>query len=318
METVFIDRRNTQITVAQGSLRVKKLGVDGSYTSLPLTQMNAVVISCDCQLTSGMLRSLSKHKVSLICLNNRDPDASMISVPMSNGNIARRVSQYQWLSNEERKRRFALALIRRKVTLQLSLLRKLMLKRPDKGTELHRSILALQGLKTSYLSPTILNKATTYELLGYEGIAAKHYFVAFCEVFAPSLGFNGRNKRPPRDPVNSTLSLTYTMTYFEAIRACHGAGLDPYIGILHKPDYNRASLACDVEELIRAHVDYWVYDMFRLRIIRPDHFHTESSGACLLSKAGRKVYYEQLALIMPTWRKRLRAVCALLAKKLVE
>ncbi|WP_072054929.1 CRISPR-associated endonuclease Cas1 [Aliivibrio fischeri] len=318
METIFIDRKNTEITVAQGRLKVKQNGEVGSYTSLPLTQMNALVISCDCQLTSGMLRSLSKYKVSLICLNNRNSDASMISVPMSNGNIARRVAQYQWLSDDAKKAMFAQKLIRRKVTLQLSLLRKLKSQRPEKLTQFNRAISALQNLRLQSLTKPSDSNTSINELMGFEGIAAKYYFSAFSEVFAPGLGFTRRNKRPPRDPVNSILSLTYTMTYFEAIRACHGAGLDPYLGVLHQPDYNRASLACDIEELIRTQVDNWTYEMFLMRVIRADHFRNEKSGACLLTKAGRKVFYEQLSLIMPLWRKHLRSICAVLAKKLIE
>ncbi|MDN3651351.1 CRISPR-associated endonuclease Cas1 [Thalassotalea ponticola] len=318
METIFIDRKNTQITVAQGRLKVKHPGMEGSYTSLPLTQMNALVISCDCQLTTGMLRSLSKFKVSLICLNNRNPDASMISVPMSNGNIARRVAQYQCISDDAQKSLFAQKLIRRKITLQLSMLRKLKSQRPDKATQFNRAISALQKLRLKTSTKLADATANMHTLMGYEGIAAKHYFSAFTEAFAPSLEFTGRNKRPPRDPVNAVLSLMYTMTYFEAIRACHGAGLAPYLGVLHQPDYNRASLACDIEELIRTQVDFWVYEMFRLRVLRSDHFCRENSGACMLTKAGRKVFFAQLAIAMPQWRKYLRSICAILAKTLVE
>lgn len=316
METIFIDRKNTELTIAQGRLKVKLDNKEDQYTSLPLTQMNALVISCDCQLTSGMLRSLSKYKVSLICLNNRNPEASMISVPMSNGNIARRFAQYQWLADEGNKRLFSQKLVRRKITLQLSMLRKLKKLRPDKSTQLNRAIKVLAKLRNE---PVRLSSATTTsEIMGVEGIAAKHYFSGFSEVFAPSLKFTQRNKRPPRDPVNSILSFMYTMTYFEGIRACHGAGLDPYLGILHQPAYNRASLACDIEELIRTHVDLWTYDMFRLKIFRLDHFKHDKSGACVLTKAGRKIFYEQMAIIMPEWRKHLRAICRVFANRLLE
>ncbi|WP_419465660.1 CRISPR-associated endonuclease Cas1 [Aliivibrio fischeri] len=208
----------------------------------------------------------------MFCLNNRNPDASMISVPMSNGNIARRVAQYQWLSDDAKKAMFAQKLIRCKVTLQLSSLRKLKSQRPEKLTQFNRAISALQNLRLESLTKPSDSNTSINELMGFEGIAAKHYFSAFSEVFAPGLSFTRRNKRPPRDPLNSILSLTYTMTYFEAIRACHGA----------------------------------------------DHFWNEKSGACLLTKADRKVFYEQLSLVMPLWRKHLRSICVVLAKKLIE
>jgi CRISPR-associated protein Cas1 len=317
METIFIDRKNTELTIAQGRLKVKVENQHEQYTSLPLAQMNALVISCDCQLTSGMLRSLSKHKVSLICLNNRNPEASMISVPMSNGNIARRFAQYQWLANEEHKILFSQKLVRRKITLQLSMLRKLKAVRPDKATQFNRAIKVLSKLRSAN-SRSLIGSMTINEVMGIEGIAAKHYFSALSEVFAPSLKFTQRNKRPPRDPVNSILSFMYTMTYFEGIRACHGAGLDPYLGVLHQPTYNRASLACDIEELIRTNVDFWTYEMFRLKVFRLDHFRYEKNGACILTKVGRKIFYEQLSMVLPEWRKHLRSICRVLANKLQE
>ena len=48
-------------------------------------------------------------------------------------------------------------------------------------------------------------------LLGYEGMAARTYFEALSEIIEPDFKFNGRSRRPPRDPFNSMLSLGYTL-----------------------------------------------------------------------------------------------------------
>jgi CRISP-associated protein Cas1 len=57
------------------------------------------------------------------------------------------------------------------------------------------------------------------ELLGIEGNAARVYFAAFAGMIKIedddgaefSFDFNGRNRRPPKDPVNALLSLAYSV-----------------------------------------------------------------------------------------------------------
>jgi CRISPR-associated protein Cas1 len=96
METLFIDRINTQLSIDHGRIKISL--ECGSHSSLPLRQLRSIVISCDCQLTTSMLRTLTKEQVSLICLNNRDPEASFVAANDHAGNIQRRLRQYQVLS----------------------------------------------------------------------------------------------------------------------------------------------------------------------------------------------------------------------------
>ncbi|WP_257999316.1 CRISPR-associated endonuclease Cas1, partial [Fischerella thermalis] len=48
-------------------------------------------------------------------------------------------------------------------------------------------------------------------LRGYEGRAATVYFQALGSLFSSVFKFEKRTKRPPTDPVNSLLSLGYTL-----------------------------------------------------------------------------------------------------------
>ncbi len=151
------------------------------------------------------------------------------------------------------------------------------------------------------------------QLLGVEGAGAKAYFAAYCQLFAPELCFAGRNKRPPKVPVNAVLSLTYTLLHYEAVRTAISASLDPMLGVLHKPSHGRESLACDLMELLRASANQWVWQIFHDRHLRADHF-THDKGACLLSKTGRSHYYPAFQNQLPVWRKRLRHYVRILAR----
>jgi len=78
--------------------------------------------------------------------------------------------------------------------------------------------------------------ASAEELLGIEGNAARIYFGAFDgmlkagdEAENPAgfrLDFEGRNRRPPRDPVNALLSLGYSMLTKDLTIACYAVGFD--------------------------------------------------------------------------------------------
>ncbi len=71
------------------------------------------------------------------------------------------------------------------------------------------------------------------ELLGIEGTAAALYFEQFESMLKQrddwKFDWRGRNRRPPRDPVNALLSLGYSMLAKELTGVCHAVGLDPVI-----------------------------------------------------------------------------------------
>lgn len=310
METVFIDRRGTNLTANQGRLCIKH--ESGSInTSIPLQQMRALVISCDCALSVSMLRTLGEHHIALICLNPRNIDASLISVPERHGDISLRINQYALQRDAVISTRIARLLVHQKIVQQRHLLAECLHERADCWYPLTHSIRQLDGILQQ-----LPHAAGPQQLMGYEGTAARIYFAAFQCVFPASWQFTQRNKRPPRDPVNALLSLAYTLLYFDALRACYAAGLDPQLGFLHQPGYGRAALACDLVELLRHRVDRWVWDLVRQQTLRLDHFDTADQGACLLNKTGRKHFYEQYMQQAPHWLQRMRKLSARLAHEL--
>lgn len=139
-------------------------------------------------------------------------------------------------------------------------------------------------------------------LLGYEGSAARVYFDAYQSLFSDRLAFCGRNRRPPRDPVNAVLSLTYSMLTSECARALAAVGLDPAFGIYHQTDYGRPSLACDLVELVRTRADHFVWRLFAEQQLREHHF-SRQLNAVLLNKEGRAIFFPRYQLDLKGCRK---------------
>jgi CRISP-associated protein Cas1 len=130
-------------------------------------------------------------------------------------------------------------------------------------------------------------------LRGIEGDAAATYFSVFEELINENrredYSFSGRNRRPPRDPVNALLSFVYAILGQDIGAALNGVGLDPQVGFLHADRPGRDSLAQDLLEEFRPWLaDRLVLSLINRRQLKASDFITESSGAVRMSDGARK------------------------------
>ena len=92
-------------------------------------------------------------------------------------------------------------------------------------------------------------------LLGIEGAAARSYFGSFAAMLKDdrlgTFDFAGRNRRPPRDPVNCLLSFLYALLVKDLTAVVYSIGFDPYLGVYHRPRFGRPALALDLAEEFR-------------------------------------------------------------------
>lgn len=86
------------------------------------------------------------------------------------------------------------------------------------------------------------------ELMGYEGNAARIYFDVLNKLVAPEFSFQGRTRRPPKDPFNAMLSLGYSILMNEVYGKLIAKGLNPCLGFMHQDRENHPALASDLIE----------------------------------------------------------------------
>lgn len=100
--------------------------------------------------------------------------------------------------------------------------------------------------------------------------------------------FEGRNRRPPTDPVNCLLSFVYTLLVKDLVATCVGVGLDPYIGVFHRPRFGRPALALDLAEEFRPLIaDSVVVNLINNGEVKGSDF-TMRAGGVSLTDDGRK------------------------------
>ena len=93
------------------------------------------------------------------------------------------------------------------------------------------------------------------------------------------------------DNINALLSFAYTLLTRDCTAALESAGLDPYIGFMHRPRPGRRSLALDLMEELRAvYADRFVLSCVNRKIITAKHLQKQESGAVLLTDDGRRAF----------------------------
>lgn len=301
MTTLYIDRKDIELRVSPGVLEFHE--PTGRRGSVPLAQLERVVLRGRVRLTTSVLGALTEAGAGILSLSGRHSRHLATCVGRPHNDVVRRLGQFDAYRDAKARERWSRDLIAAKTRAQLRLLRRALARRPDKRRPLTRSLARLEESLSRVLDEAApLNLPS---LLGVEGATAAAYFAGYRVLFPPSARFTGRNRRPPRDPVNACLSLGYTLLHFDAVIACHAAGLDPLLGLYHEPAFGRESLAADVIEPLRPHVDEWVWKLFRDRVLAARDFRNDK-GAVLLGKTGRQRYYDNYTPLGAVLRRVLR------------
>lgn len=158
-----------------------------------------------------------------------------------------RAAQYEKANDPIFALRFARMLVAAKIKNQRTLLR-----RNGEGEPAQKAR-TLERLRQLGALAEQAKDAT--HLLGVEGEAAALYFAAFQTMLSaaapPAFDFTKRTRRPPADPINACLSLSYALLTrtWEATLAV--AGLDPWKGFYHVERPGRPALALDMIEPYR-------------------------------------------------------------------
>lgn len=300
MSSLYIDRKGTEIKLNGEALVCYENGE--RVGTIPLAPIDRIYLKSDVTVQASLLAKLGEKGIGIIFLSGRKNTPTLF-LNQPHNDAFRRLSQYELAKDASFCLAFAKKLILLKCVTQKNWLWQASHARLDK-----QALLTPKAKELDNLIADIQQQTNLASLRGIEGRAAAVYFTALSLYLPPSLRFSGRNRRPPRDPFNAVLSLSYTLLHNEAILAAYGAGLDPYIGFYHALDYGRESLACDLIEPLRPLIDNWILGLFRQETLRHEYFSTTDDG-CFLGKTGRVQFYKAYENAVQNWRKMLTENC---------
>lgn len=207
----------------------------------------------------------------------------------NSGNVLLRREQYRVADDPERSCRIARNIIFGKLhNARWSIERTIR----DHGMRVEKEALSRASKELQDLLPLVAEVTEPGTLRGLEGVGAAAYFGVFDELILnrkEDFFFHGRSRRPPLDRVNAMLSFAYSLLSHDCASALESVGLDAYVGFLHTDRPGRASLALDLmEELRPCMADRFVLTLINNRMLKPEDFQTQDSGAVLLTEDGRR------------------------------
>ena len=142
----------------------------------------------------------------------------------------------------------------------------------------------------------ILEITSHEELLGVEGDLSREYFSNFNELITSQkedFRFNTRTRRPPLDPVNAMLSLTYSFIRVKMESALETVGLDPYVGFYHTDRPGRTGLALDMMEELRPYMgDRFILKLINNKEVTIKDFIIKENESVLFTEDGFKKFLD--------------------------
>ena len=246
-----------------------------------MIDISSVHLHGSVQMTTGALRALMSSGIP----TNYFSQGSWYygrAVGPAHKNIMVRIAQFKAAASPDR----SLSLAQRFVSAKIRNSR-VFLRRNAKGD--HASALA-ELRQTTEATRRAKNLAT---LLGLEGHAARVYFRSFAATLDADLtetfDFTGRNRRPPRDPINALLSFAYALLTSTWTNTATAVGLDPYLGFYHQPRHGRPALALDLIEEFRPTIaDSVVVSVINRRILDANDFVRTNTAASLKPEARKR------------------------------
>jgi len=161
----------------------------------------------------------------------------------------------------------------------------------DKITRLENLIVSVHKLDTDKI------EGIADTVRGLEGTAGRLYFETINYVLPDQYQFNGRSMRPAKDSFNAFLNYGFGVLYSRIEKSLMIAGLDPYVGFLHRDDYNQKSMVFDFIEPYRIQVETIVFRLFSAKKVNKAHT-DEITNGITLNKEGKELLITALNTYM--------------------
>ena len=285
---------NTLYVATEGA-RLRKDGetiaveIDGRVAKRsPAHLLGQIVLFGETSASPDVMHFAAASGISMAWLGYSGKLMARVEGPQS-GNVLLRRAQHRITADLVAALPVARAIVAAKVANQRAVLRRHLRDYPDAlGAE---AVEAAQR-RLADAARLALTAPDLDSTRGQEGEAGQAYWAVFGRLIRSKealFAFPGRNRRPPRDPMNAVLSFLYALVALDARAACEAHGLDPQMGFLHRDRPGRMSLALDLMEELRAPLaDRVALSLVNRRQLTAGDFDAQETGAVLLTEDGRR------------------------------
>jgi CRISPR-associated protein Cas1 len=284
---LYVQEPGSHVGKRSEHLIVRKDGQE--LTRVPMHAVRQVVVFGNVQVSTQALQTLAANDIPVVYLTGHGRFLGTFA-PAVPKNVGLREAQFRLFADAGECLALSKAVVRAKLTNQRALLMRSLRGDGERGSDEP----AARGL--AEVLRRLDDAASLETVLGLEGQGAALYFGEFGRFLRtqpPGRGFDFtvRNRRPPRDPVNSLLSFAYALLTKDCFAAVCTVGFDPYKGFFHSNRHGKPSLALDLLEEFRPVIaDSVVLTLLNNEMLTPDDFLVWRE-ACQLTEAGRKKFF---------------------------
>lgn len=293
LETVYIMTPESYLYQRNDNICVSIGGEEKA--SVPITQVDSIVIFGKNTLSTSLLGFCASHDVTITFLNSFGRFEGRLCGPVS-GNVLLRRQQYRAADSDEFSIKFVCDLICAKIqnSKQMIMRHARTANDPNTADSLKKTVVSL-----SKHASQLQVCGSVDSMRGVEGAAASAYFSSMDDMLSAnhSFRFERRSKRPPKNEVNAVLSFLYTQLTHDYRSAMETVGLDPAMGFMHTLRPGRPSFALDLMEELRAPLcDRLAITLFNRGQLTGKEFEY-MDPAVYLNEKGRR-------LVLSQWRSR--------------
>ena len=250
---------------------------------LPIFKIENLAVVGNVQVTTQAIRFLMENGVDISFMSGSGRYIGSAGANSSK-NIFLRYGQFKAYENDIQRLRIARTITKNKIENQIQMIRDH--RRKDPGYDWDSDIRIMKNALNE-----LERKESINSIMGVEGICSQAYFGAFTHMLDCDIAFDGRNRRPPKDPVNAILSLGYTFLTREVSNVLDAESFETYLGFLHGIRYGRKSLALDiVEEFRQPVIDRFTLTLFNKRMLDETDFEIHNQKGVVLQGKGFKKF----------------------------
>ena len=261
----------------------------GERHRIPVDDVKTIQISRGAQITSDAVMLAVEHEIDVMFMDKGGHPVGRVWSPRYGSISTIRKGQLNFTTSHAALE-WIKEVIMQKMENQQALM--LLLQPRDTGLERERkrNIERIEDYRTKVgkLDGKVVGDVAP-TLRGWEGQASRIYFSTIVKYLPEEYQFEQRSQHPALDVVNAFLNYGYGILYGKIEGALIKAGVDPYVGILHRDNYNRPVLVYDVIELYRIWVDYVVFTLLAQDGITEECYSVREDGSYWLESLGRRI-----------------------------
>ena len=283
---LHLDSYGARLRVKDGLLEVR-YAKDGvvQVQRFSALHVDTIFLRKGTSVSSDAILLAMEHDVTILITNSRGFPVGRFYPHTPNSTTLIQKAQLM-MSIQPQGMEYARTWIAQKLESQEALITRLLNYRSTKDRAMYQSKLERMAQLRQKL---LVMPASAASFRGIEGSAVRIFYYLLGQFLPKRYSFARRSRRPAQDAFNAFLNYAYALLYVRVEEALLEAGLNPYIGFMHRDHYQYKGLVYDFIEPFRTETVAVVYRLFTRKKVSDKHTDQQAGNGVWLNLAGKQL-----------------------------